>query len=95
MEKIMHKLNGNAPGITLLVLLISLIGTGAGWVYQLRANDVIDARQEVELDALKKEYLRKDVADAQYEALSKQLTQMYVDNKEDHRDIFEILRKHK
>ena len=88
MEKVLRKLNGNAPGITLLVLLLSLIGTGAGWAYQLRVNTN-------EIEVLKRDYVRRDVADAQYKSLADQLVRMSEDNKEAHREIFNLLREHK
>lgn len=62
MKQIMTKLNGNAPGVTLLISLIASVGMGAGWVYQLRAN-------AADIDDIQKEYVRKEVADAQYKAL--------------------------
>ena len=71
-----------------MVLLVSLIGTGAGWAYQLRVNTL-------EIEVLKKDYVRKDVADAQYQTLSSQLVQMCEDNKEAHREIYNLLRDKK
>jgi hypothetical protein len=88
MEKVMRRLNGSAPGITLIVLLISLIGTGAGWAYQLRQN-------AIEIETIKEQFIRKEVSDMRYTLLSKAIDRMYEDNKEAHKEIYELLRSKK
>jgi hypothetical protein len=58
----MQRLNGNAPGITLLITFAALLLSAGGWVYQLRAN-------ELEIQSIKRDYVRKDVLDARLSAL--------------------------
>lgn len=66
MDKLISKLNGKAPGITLLISMIATVGMGAGWVYQLRANSN-------EIAEIKMQYVRKDVSEAQYKALAEKI----------------------
>jgi Tfp pilus assembly protein PilO len=66
MDTLIARLNGKAPGITLLLTFSALFISIGGWIYQLRAN-------ECEITEIKAEYIRKDLATAQYQALQQSI----------------------
>jgi len=68
-NKIIERLNGSTQGTTLLILIVTLLFTAGGWVYQLKQT-------AVDIRAIQEDYMRKDVIQSELKALNKSIDQL-------------------
>jgi len=68
-NKIIERLNGSTQGTTLLILIVTLLFTAGGWVYQLKQT-------AVDIRAIQEDYMRKDVVQSELKALNKSIDQL-------------------
>jgi len=68
-SRIIEKLNGSTQGTTLLILIVTLLFTAGGWVYQLKQT-------AVDIRAIQEDYMRKDVIQSELKALNKSIDQL-------------------